>query len=297
MLPDNTTLHPRRWLAAAALAAVLLVVTYWSAVRTTTGQRIENAALRGADQATEAARIAASDELSWITMSSFALISVVLVAAAWWRAGLRAAVGVGTVLAGSTVITETLKRVLPRPELISVTGNYTHNSFPSGHTTVAMSALFALLIVVPHRWRGIAVAVGSAYAVAIGAQTVTAKWHRLSDTVGADLVALAVACFVLAWLARGGQLQTVSRRRRLRVWTIGAALAVVTGLALAAGGIILALAEVPTTPDPVLDDNFYLASHSLALGCSGLAALVLWSALRQKQLGPSRRSDHPRSAA
>ncbi|WP_138758986.1 phosphatase PAP2 family protein [Modestobacter altitudinis] len=286
---ERTTPHPRRWLLVAAVAAVLVAVTYWAAVRTVTGQRIENAALRGADQATGAARLAASDQLSWITLSSFALVSVVVVLAAWWRGGLRLAVGAGTVLAGSTVITETLKRVLPRPQLIPVTGDYTHNSFPSGHTTIAMSALFAVLIVLPHRWRGVGVAVGAAYAVAIGAQTVTAKWHRLSDTVGADLVALAAACLVLACLARSGQLRPVSERRPLRVWTVGVALALVSGLALVVGGIVLVLGEVPATPDPVLDYNPYLAAHSLALGCSGLATLVLWPTLRQVEVGSRRR--------
>jgi membrane-associated phospholipid phosphatase len=289
MVADDAHPPTRRWLVIAAAATVLLALTYWAAVWTVTGQRIENAALRGADQVAGQARLAASDELSWITLSSFALVSALLVLAAWWRGGLRLAVGVGIILAGSTVITQTLKRVvLPRPELVPVTGDYTHNSFPSGHTTIAMSALFALAVVVPHRWRGIAVAAGGAYAVAIGAQTVTAKWHRVSDTIGADLVALAVTCLVLAWLARRGSLHPVPERRRLRVWTVGAALVVVTGLALAAGGTVLVLAEVPVAPDAVLDYNSYLASQSLALAGSGLAALVLWCSLHQLEVGPAR---------
>jgi membrane-associated phospholipid phosphatase len=288
---------PRRWPALTATAVVLVALTYWLAVRTVTGQRIENAALRGADQVSGAARLAASDELSWITLSSFALVAALLVLAAWWRGGLRVAVGVGVLLAGSTGITQALKRVvLPRPELIPVTGDYTGNSFPSGHTTIAMSALFALLIVVPHRWRGVAVAVGSVYAVAIGAQTVTAKWHRLSDTIGADLVVLAVTCAVLAWLTRGGSLRAVPRRRRVRDRLIGAALIAVTGASLVAGGLVLVLGEVPVTADPVLDYNAYLASQSLALAGSGLAVLVLWSSLRRTEVarpGAGRREGPP----
>ncbi|WP_200814643.1 phosphatase PAP2 family protein [Blastococcus haudaquaticus] len=271
----------------AAVAAVLFAATYWTAVWTVTGQRIENGALRGADQASEAARLAASDELSWITLSSFAVLCAVLVLAAWYRGGLRVAVGVGVILAGSTAVTQTLKRVvLPRPDLVPVTGEYTHNSFPSGHTTIAMSLLFALLIVVPHRWRGVAVAVGAAFAVAIGAQTVTAKWHRLSDTVGADLVALAVTCLVLAWLARTGSLRRAPRHRRLVDRTIGAAFTAVTALSLVTGGLVLVLGEVPVAPDPVLDYNVYLASHSLALAGSCLAALVAWSSLRRLEVTP-----------
>lgn len=286
--PADGGRDPRRWVWIAVSATALLVLTYWAAVHTVLGQRIENAALRGADQVSAADDVAASSQLSLITLFSFGAISAVLVVVAFVRGGVRLAVGAAVVLAGSTVITEVLKRVLPRPGLIPVTGDYTHNSFPSGHTTIAMAVLFTLLLVVPHRWRGIAVAAGALFSVAIGAQTVTAKWHRVSDTIGGDLVALAVACLVLAWLARAQGLRTVHRRRRLRVWTVGAVLVLATALAAVLGVLILVLGDIPVAPDPVRDYNAFLASNTLALAGSGLAALVLWSSLHQLETAARR---------
>jgi membrane-associated phospholipid phosphatase len=268
------------------------MATYVLFVQTVTGQRIENGALRGADQVDGLDEAAADSALGDITVYSLTAVSAVLVGTALLRGNRRLAVAVAALVVGSSVITQVLKRfVLPRPELVPVTGDYTGNSFPSGHTTIAMSVLFALMLVVPYRFRGVAMWVGVLHAVAIGAQTITAKWHRLSDTLGADLIALLVACLVVAWLDRDGAVApVVGGRYRWRVWLVGVPLGLTTAVALVVGLLVLVLSEVPSRPDETLDYNMYLASHSLALAGSGLCALVFWGALRRLDVRLPERS-------
>ena len=86
------------------------------------------------------------------------------------------------------------------------------NTLPSGHTTAAMSLLFAVLIVMPYRFRGVAMFVALTWAVGIGAYTVVIGAHRLSDTLAADAVALIVGLrrVCISWPARVGSALSVS---------------------------------------------------------------------------------------
>lgn len=112
-----------------------------------------------------------------------------------WRLGVA---GAGVVL-GSTLVANVLKAAIPRPEL-GVPGSTTHNSFPSGHVTVATSLLLAVLLVVPARARGWVALLGTAGVSVVGAATMIAGWHRFSDLVGGLLVSAAVLGLALALL-------------------------------------------------------------------------------------------------
>lgn len=91
-----------------------------------------------------------------------------------------------------------------------VHSGWVDNTLPSGHTTAAMSLLFATLIVMPYRFRGIAMFFTLTWAVGIGAYTVIIRAHRLSDTLAADAVALVVACAASYFLARTGRIRAVA---------------------------------------------------------------------------------------
>ena len=124
------------------------------------------------------------------------MVVVAVAAIALIRRQIRLGIAAVSIIVIGQVITQVLKRfVLPRPGLVETTGGYTHNSLPSGHTTVAVTVLLALVPVVPYRLRGLTILVATPWAVAIAAYTITAKWHRFSDTLAADAVALAVAWF------------------------------------------------------------------------------------------------------
>jgi hypothetical protein len=63
---------------------------------------------------------------------------------------------------------------------------------PSGHSTVAFSVAVALVLVLPVRLRAVAAAAGVGYTTLTAMATLSAGWHRPSDSVAAFLV---VACW------------------------------------------------------------------------------------------------------
>jgi membrane-associated phospholipid phosphatase len=279
--PEHASFHQSRWLVAAGLALIVLVASYGVAVLTPAGQALENAALRGADQANGEELSEAYQALSEITPTSLVVATAMVALLALLRRRIDLAIaGVGVIVLGQ-VITQSLKRfVLPRPALVEVTGDYANNSFPSGHTTIAMTVLFAALIVVPYRWRGLTLFVTLGWAVGIGAFTVTAKWHRFSDTLGADAIALLCACLASLWLSRRGAVTPYAgpiRRGRL---ILGVLLGFAAGGLLALGAFLWIAPTLRgvdySVPNEATDYTAYLGAHSLAAGLSALTALAFW---------------------
>ncbi|WAP51786.1 phosphatase PAP2 family protein [Arthrobacter sp. ATA002] len=278
---EYSSLRSTRWLVTAGVSLLVLIFSYLSAVWTEHGQTTENAALRGADQVSDGELAAAAESLDNITVYSLALAVclVALVGLVRRRPDLAFA-GVAVIVLGQ-VITQGLKRfILPRPELVEVSGDFTQNSFPSGHTTIAMTVLFAVFIVVPYRWRGLAALVVLTWAIGIGAYTTTAKWHRFSDTLGADAVALLCGCLAAWWLTRRGSLGYGSGGPRRGRTVFAAVIAAFTALLLALGALLWGLPLLRDTdlsmPDPTRDYTAYLGAHALAAGFSGLTALIFW---------------------
>ncbi|MGP9759640.1 phosphatase PAP2 family protein [Corynebacterium sp. AOP12-C2-36] len=263
------------------VSLVLLVAVYWLAVLTTTGQELENAALRGADQAPAAESDGAWSALGDITIWTLAIATALVGMIGLLRRKVFLAVVAVSVIVGGQIVTQVLKRfVLPRPDLVEVSGHYAHNSFPSGHTTIAMTVLVALFLVVPYRWRGVAMFVVMTWAVGIGAYTTTAKWHRFSDTFGADMVALICGAVAALLLLRRGAV-TVSRSRpKVRVVYV-VAMAVVGAFSLAVGTFIGVASGIQDLRDPIIEWNLYLTANSLATGCSVLSALAYWATWRR----------------
>lgn len=269
----------RRWSIVAASAVVLFAVVYVVAVWTPGMQEFEDAALRGALQVDAEALTTADNGLGTITVASLAVACVVLAIVGWIRGGwCMAAIVAGIVVVGLGVA-EVLKRwVLPRPELI-VDGS-TFNTFPSGHTTIAMTVVVATLVVVPWRWRGLVMFFVMWWGVGIGSLTVTARWHRLSDTLGGDLIALAAGSLAALLLVRAGMVAPVEGARpRLRVVFV----AVFAGLATVAAvcGIVLVIAflareAIADISAEEWDWYAYNGALMLSAACSIAVALVAW---------------------
>lgn len=267
----------RLWQIMGSGALLVLVAAYLFFVLTPQGQALENAALRGADQAQATDQMQARATLSRITTYSLAAAVGVVGLIGLLRRRLDLAVaGVGTVVM-ALVITQVLKRfVLPRPHLVEASPAFLTNSFPSGHTTIALSVLLALVIVSSYRWRGVMLLLFTSFALSIGAATLTAKWHRLSDTIGADAIALAVACAVSLWLSRRGAV-TVAPPGGTFGRRIFAGFLVFTALISVGLGLYLAVnAGFPSGPDTSQDWLIYLAFTSLASAVSTFTVLLFW---------------------
>ncbi|KWX65983.1 phosphatase PAP2 family protein [Mycobacterium sp. NAZ190054] len=281
----------RRWTAILLCALVFLAAVYWLAVRTTTGQAIENAALYGADQVDPRAFLAARTLLDTITVTSLAVATLLVGAIGLLRRQVNLAVAAVAVILGSQAVTQLLKFVvLQRPNLLA-SDEYLANTLPSGHTTAAMSVLFATLIVMPYRFRGVAMFFALTWAVGIGAYTVIAQWHRLSDTLAADAVALVVACAASHFLARTGRVRAVvtpgAARYTLR--TVFVALVTVVGAASAALGAAALLTALHQDIDAAAEWRLFLSAQWLAAAGSIFAALLFWWTWRR--LETKRRGD------
>lgn len=188
--PHRAAGNPGLWILAMLLVAGLFGVAYWAFVLTATGQQADEDALRGATAYlhNDTARAAALSFLNQLPLISGVVAVVALAVAAIIRRSLRAPIVAALAFAAATGSTQLLKHfILDRPNLgIS---EATGNSFPSGHTAVAASALIAVFLVTSPRWRPLIATCGGLYAAVTGISTFALGWHRPSDVVAAYLVA------------------------------------------------------------------------------------------------------------
>lgn len=282
----------RRLLLLAVVCAALLVVAYAVMVRTSLGQEIDDTALEG--RTTRASVIHATDDLlNTISVTSLAVAGVAIMAIAVARRRLHLAVVAVVAVGGANLVTQLLKRSLPRPDLFAGPESLGGPSFPSGHATVAMSLAVALVLVVPARWRAATAVLGFGYAVLVGTGTVTAGWHRPSDVVGAYLVAIGSgalgAMAVIIW--RGA---TPSRRTQSMAALVSP-IVVVIGIALLAAAFvgfgILIVAQRQGRLDAVQLDEAYAGALLAIIGAGTLLVAAFVRALRNVTLDPRRAQD------
>lgn len=184
---------PRTWqfLATAAALVVLLAASYLFFVQGYMGQLIDEQARSGAELGSASG--AASALLDAVPLLSAGMVVVAVVIGLLRRKGVATVVALA-VVAGANLTSQLLKHeLLSRPDN-GATGSW-HNSFPSGHTTVFVSAVFALFLVCAPRVRALVAAAGAVAIFAVGALLVASGWHRPSDVVGGGLV-VAIYVFV-----------------------------------------------------------------------------------------------------
>ena len=257
--------------AGAVACATALVAVYWAAVRTVPGRVLDGRSLRGAllTDSTAAAWLERGLDLISVTALLCAVCGILLIA----LARRRRAVGLGAlvVLAGANVSTQLLKSVLlTRPDLgLDERTPATLNSLPSGHVTVAFSAVVALVLVLPARLRGPVSTLGAASASVVTIAVMSSGWHRASDALAACLVVGVWAGLVLVLLG----LLPAPRRTPP---SVGSASVLLRRTALVLGGLgallALALLAVPA-PAGVL---VLVAAYASGVGLTaGTAAAVL----------------------
>lgn len=278
----------RRAVVIGVTCAVLLVTVYLLAVWTVTGQRFEDTVLGGAQHAADRTElVTATWILDRITGYTVAVAVAGVLAIGFARRSPALAVAGAGVIVASVVTTELLQLVLLRPILLPSGVRREDQSFPSGHTTIAMSVMCGLVLVVPYRFRGVVVLLGSLWAAGIGAVTVVASWHRPSDTLGSDLIVLIFAGAAIALLARRGFVHEA--RPRTRIGRVARCLlACVSGVqAVAAltvsvivGRTVLSGLAGNADPSDALSASAFTAGRAFALAGGALVALTLLALLR-----------------
>ncbi|WP_141553860.1 phosphatase PAP2 family protein [Gleimia coleocanis] len=187
-------LGPADWrrpvrVGAFGVFLLLFIISTFFSLFTATGQALDQLVLDMAMLSFPGARF-----FAWPVARSISLwgiAAVTLVAALWavakrrWELGLRIAIFV----LGANLTTQVLKNwLLGRPYL--GVGFELPNSLPSGHTTVAMCAVLAIVVVAPQRVRVPVAIAGALLAASVAVSVVLLGWHRPSDVVSAILVVL-----------------------------------------------------------------------------------------------------------
>jgi membrane-associated phospholipid phosphatase len=186
----------------------------------------------------------------------------------------RVVLAIGVIVLGANASTEVLKHILAAPRPASLFGGFSPlppASWPSGHSTAAMSLVLATVLAVPNRLRPAAAALGALLAIAVGYSVLATGLHYPSDVFGGFLVAGTWTLTAVAALFAAEQRWPLDRTTSsppvsLRA-VLGAPGAVVGGAALL--GAILAVSR----PHDVI---YYARVHqAFVLEAGGIAALSL----------------------
>lgn len=263
------TAAPRAWhfLAIAAGLAVVFVGAYLYFVHGYIGQLLDEQARHGAQL--DSGAMAARSVLDAVPLASAGVVVLAVLIGLLRREVLTTVVALG-VVAGANLTTQLLKHeLLTRPDN-GATGEW-HNSFPSGHTTLLASAVYALFLVCAPRVRPVIALLGAAALVVVGALLVASQWHRPSDVVGGILV---VAIFVFLGGAVLAQWNHGSvPRRGSPPSRAGLIAALVAGIAVLAVVFGVAYATVdPTTEGALASTLAGLVAIAVAAGSTAVLA-------------------------
>lgn len=201
--------RPELWVAlGCAVGFVLVCVAF---VWTPAGQMIDGALLPEAGRygyQQDSVMIEPAESVLRLVGNPLRLafvLGIVVLAGLVVRRFLAGVAGVAVVI-GSVLAARVLKELIARPEL-DVIGSTTHNSFPSGHVAAAAGLVFAVMLVVPPQVRPWLVLPGVVWVGVVVGATMVAGWHRLSDGLGAVLLAATLYCLAVALTRRSAALR------------------------------------------------------------------------------------------
>ena len=201
--------RPLLSLLAAAVCTAAIVALARTAVGTASGQRLDQLILSGARS--HEGPLSQYAELA-VHSVSLPVVGVLLALAAvlvLLRRRFSLLIPLTALVLGANLTTQVIKHVLVTRQALGPGIDITPNSFPSGHTTLAASAMIALVLA-GGRARVVLAPAGALWTIAAGLGTLVVGWHRPSDVIGAIAV---VAAWTFLVLAVDG-LHTRSRRAR-----------------------------------------------------------------------------------
>jgi membrane-associated phospholipid phosphatase len=193
--------------------------------------------------------------LNTISIASLAFVGTGLSVVALRRRRPDLAAACVLLLVGAPVTAELLKRELnPRLNVPPGTGQ----SFPSGHSTIAMAIGLALVLVVPPAMRLAAAAVGVAYATAVGTALVVSGAHFPSDVAGGFCVATVWAAIAALIAGRPSELR----------WP----LRVLSGLLLLAASVVILV--LITHPGAIVRVRLHFRLAESVVGIAAVATVL-----------------------
>ena len=203
----------------------------------------------------------------------YVYLVVVVIAVALLRGRPWLALAAAAIVLGANVTTEVLKHVLtlPRPGGLFPGGvsPLPPGSWPSGHSTAAMSLVLAAVLVSPARLRPVAAALGAALAIGVGYSVLALGMHYPTDVLGGYLVAATWALGTVAALLVADGWRLGSSRASVEPVSIWATLGAPGALLLVA--IVLSAGLLISRPDDVV--SYARVHEAFVIGAAGIAAL------------------------
>ncbi len=273
-------------LRAAVLCAVGLALT-WVVAELVPGARAHDAAalLGFSDLWRPRIDTVANAVARSVSARPYALLAIILLTVAIGRGRPRTALAVAVVLLGAGLSAEAMKPLLAHPHNYAGHKLVEAGSWPSGHSTAAMSLALCAVMVAPARMRVVVAVVGSLLAVAISFALLVLAWHLPSDVVGGYLLAGLWASLAVAGLQSAQARWPSSARSSAPPWSApplgrptGSSLAAVLGreavvpaALLCAMAAVLAIAVV-LRPEQVT--TFAVAHRSLVAAAAVIVVLA-----------------------
>lgn len=130
----------------------------------------------------------------------YVLWGIALASVALVRQRPRVALAVVTVLALAPLTSEILKPLLAHSHASFGSSTVGGASWPSGHSTAAMSLALCAVLVSPRAARPAVATVGTLFAIAVGFSLLLLAWHMPSDVFGGYLIAALWSALAIAGL-------------------------------------------------------------------------------------------------
>lgn len=189
--------RPLLALLTSALCTAAIVVLARTAVGTASGQRLDQLILSGARShegpLSQYAELAVHSVSLPVVGGLLALAAVLVLV----RRRFSLLVPLTALVLGANLTTQVVKHLLVTREALGPGIDITPNSFPSGHTTLAATAMIAVVLA-GGRARVVLAPAGALWTTAAGLGTLVVGWHRPSDVVAAITVVAAWTFLVLA---------------------------------------------------------------------------------------------------
>lgn len=264
-----------RFLRLSLIAAVLFVAVYVVFAFTTFGEFLDDQAAIGKMMFHGHIHQVLGDVLNAINVTSIAVMIVLVSALGLLRRIPAVAFVVVGAFISASVLAEVFKRVLPRREgnnVDALFGVHDYNTFPSGHTTIAMSFVIALICVSSIRWRPAVAVAGCVWVSLIASGTLAAGWHRPSDIFGGVCLSLAVMGLAMGVLTRNRFTQARKPISEQALW-IGAAGALV----LVSVFLIVVLISPATAPAETRAVLWRFLTASLTIDAVSILGVCLFA--------------------
>jgi membrane-associated phospholipid phosphatase len=157
-------------------------------------------------------------------------IGIALARGRGWRA-----VAAAVLLVATGATTQALNHLLAQPRLETwLTDPLPPTSWPSGHSTAAMTLALCAVLVAPPALRAATALLGGAFAVGVGYAVLVLGWHFPSDVLGGFLVAGLWTSLAVAVLHRVEAPEPARRTAREPLAALGGGAAVVAAALLGA---------------------------------------------------------------